>query len=448
MASFLLDIINNPLLSIPAMSTAQIVSLSLAIIALVISGFVSGSEISFFSLTPVQCDELEESSSGERVMRLLRVPERLLATILIINNLVNVTIVVLCNFALGPIFSGLSAVWSFILQTVLLTFLILLFGEILPKLYANSNNLAWAKMAAPVLEAGVKLFYPLSSVLVKSSGIVKKVVTKENTAVTADDLSQALEIAQVTDGDNKDMLEGILKFGDTTASEVMTPRVDVTGLDVDDDFAEVMKVVIESGFARLPVYENSMDNIKGVLYSRDLLPYIGRTKEEFEWQKLMREPYFVPESRMIDDLLEDFRSRRVHLAIVVDEFGGTQGIVTLEDVLEEIVGDIDDEYDVEEKNYRRLPDDTYIFEGKTLLNDFFRVTDLDEDDYSSVTEDCETLAGMLLAIKGDFPKEKESIVYGRCRFLILSIHQHRIVNVRVKVMSEVQPDQMTPSQTV
>ncbi|MCX4284162.1 MULTISPECIES: gliding motility-associated protein GldE [Duncaniella] len=448
MASFLLDIINNPLLSIPAMSTAQIVSLSLAIIALVISGFVSGSEISFFSLTPVQCDELEESSSGERVMRLLRVPERLLATILIINNLVNVTIVVLCNFALGPIFSGMSAVWSFILQTVLLTFLILLFGEILPKLYANSNNLAWAKMAAPVLEAGVKLFYPLSSVLVKSSGIVKKVVTKENTAVTADDLSQALEIAQVTDGDNKDMLEGILKFGDTTASEVMTPRVDVTGLDVDDDFAEVMKVVIESGFARLPVYENSMDNIKGVLYSRDLLPYIGRTKEEFEWQKLMREPYFVPESRMIDDLLEDFRSRRVHLAIVVDEFGGTQGIVTLEDVLEEIVGDIDDEYDVEEKNYRRLPDDTYIFEGKTLLNDFFRVTDLDEDDYSSVTEDCETLAGMLLAIKGDFPKEKESIVYGRCRFLILSIHQHRIVNVRVKVMSEVQPDQMTPSQTV
>lgn len=448
MASFLLDIINNPLLSIPAMSTAQIVSLSLAIIALVISGFVSGSEISFFSLTPVQCDELEESSSGERVMRLLRVPERLLATILIINNLVNVTIVVLCNFALGPIFSGMSAVWSFILQTVLLTFLILLFGEILPKLYANSNNLAWAKMAAPVLEAGVKLFYPLSSVLVKSSGIVKKVVTKENTAVTADDLSQALEIAQVTDGDNKDMLEGILKFGDTTASEVMTPRVDVTGLDVDDDFAEVMKVVIESGFARLPVYENSMDNIKGVLYSRDLLPYIGRTKEEFEWQKLMREPYFVPESRMIDDLLEDFRSRRVHLAIVVDEFGGTQGIVTLEDVLEEIVGDIDDEYDVEEKNYRRLPDDTYIFEGKTLLNDFFRVTDLDEDDYSSVTEDCETLAGMLLAIKGDFPKEKESIVYCRCRFLILSIHQHRIVNVRVKVMSEVQPDQMTPSQTV
>lgn len=444
-ANYLSDIISLPLLSIPAFTTPQIVSLALAVLALVISGFVSGSEISFFSLTPVQCDELDESPSGERVLRLLRIPERLLATILIVNNLVNVTIVVLCNFALGPVFSGLSAVWSFILQTVLLTFLILLFGEILPKLYANSNNLAWARMSAPVLEAAVKLFYPLSSVLVKSSGIVKKVVTKKATSVTADDLSQALEIAQVSDGDNKDMLEGILKFGDTTASEVMTPRVDVTGLDVDDDFAEVMRVVIDSGFARLPVYENSMDNIKGVLYSRDLLPYVGATKAGFEWQKLMREPYYVPESRMIDDLLEDFRSRRVHLAIVVDEFGGTQGIVTLEDVLEEIVGDIDDEYDVEEKTYRRLPDDTYIFEGKTLLNDFFRITDLDEEEYAAVTEDCETLAGMLLAIKGDFPKEKESIVYGRCRFLVLSIHQHRIVNVRVKVMPEVQTDQMTPT---
>ncbi len=424
------------------MSTDRIVALLLAVIALFISGFVSGSEISFFSLSPTQCDELENSQSGERVLRLLNLPERLLATILIINNLVNVTIVVLCNFALGPIFSGLSPVWSFILQTVILTFLILLFGEILPKLYANSNNLGWAKMAAPFMEGGMNLFYPLSSILVKSSVIVNKVVTKKNTSVTTDDLSQALEITDVSDNDSKDMLEGILKFGDTTASEVMTPRVDVTGLDIETDFAEVMKVVIESGFARLPVYEDSMDNIKGVLYSRDLLPFVGKTESGFEWQKLMREPYFVPESRMIDDLLEDFRSRRVHLAIVVDEFGGTQGIVTLEDVLEEIVGDIDDEYDIEEKNYRRLPDDTYIFEGKTLLNDFFRVTGIDEEDYNEVTEDCETIAGMLLAIKGDFPKEKESIVYGRCRFLVLSINQHRIVNVRVKVMAEVQPDQM------
>lgn len=416
----------------------------LAVLALFVSGFVSGSEIAFFSLSPAQCDELEEEGKrGERILSMLDKPERLLATILIANNLVNVTIVVLCNFALGPVFEGMSEVWSFVLQTVLLTFLILLFGEILPKLYANSNNLGWARMATGPLSGMVKLFYPLSSVLVKSSVIVNKVVPKRSDAVTADDLTQALEIAEVDSKQDKDILEGILKFGDTTASEVMTPRVDVTGLDVELTFPEVMKVVIDSGFARLPVYEESMDDIKGVLYSRDLLPYVGKAESaDFKWQSLMREPYYVPESRMIDDLLEDFRTRRVHLAIVIDEFGGTQGIVTLEDVLEEIVGDIDDEYDEEEKTYRRLPDGSYVFEGKTLLNDFFRVTGLDEEEYAQVTEDCETLAGMLLGLKGDFPKEKESIVYGRCRFLVLSVRQHRIVNVRVKVMNEVQPDQM------
>lgn len=419
------------------MNGAQITAMILAVLALIVSGFVSGSEIAFFSLTPVQCDELEEEPSGERVMKLLEKPDRLLATILIANNLVNVTIVVLCNFALGPVFEGMSAVLSFILQTVILTFLILLFGEILPKLYANSNNLGWARMAAGPLSVAMKLFYPISSILVKSSGIVNKVVTKKEVSVTADDLSQALEIAQgVDDSQSKDMLEGILKFGDTTASEVMTPRVDITGLDVDLTFAEVMKIIIDSGFARLPVYEGSMDNIRGVLYSRDLLPYVGRDTDTpgFRWQDLMREPYFVPESRMIDDLLEDFRSRRVHLAIVIDEYGGTQGIVSLEDVLEEIVGDIDDEYDEVEQTYRRLPDGSFVFEGKTLLNDFFRAVDLDEEKFSAVTEDCETLAGMLLAIKGDFPKEKESIAYDRCRFLVLSVRDHRIVNVRVKVL--------------
>ncbi len=436
--------IDLPLLAVPSMGAAQIVALVLAVLALFVSGFVSGSEIAFFSLSPAQCDELEEEGKrGERILSMLDKPERLLATILIANNLVNVTIVVLCNFALGPVFEGMSEVWSFVLQTVLLTFLILLFGEILPKLYANSNNLGWARMATGPLSGMVKLFYPLSSVLVKSSVIVNKVVPKRSDAVTADDLTQALEIAEVDSKQDKDILEGILKFGDTTASEVMTPRVDVTGLDVELTFPEVMKVVIESGFARLPVYEESMDDIKGVLYSRDLLPYVGKAESaDFKWQSLMREPYYVPESRMIDDLLEDFRTRRVHLAIVIDEFGGTQGIVTLEDVLEEIVGDIDDEYDEEEKTYRRLPDGSYVFEGKTLLNDFFRVTGLDEEEYAQVTEDCETLAGMLLGLKGDFPKEKESIVYGRCRFLVLSVRQHRIVNVRVKVMNEVQPDQM------
>ena len=254
--------------------------------------------------------------------------------------------------------------------------------------------------------------------------------------MTAEELSQALEITDVSAGDEKEMLEGILRFGDKTANEVMTPRVDMTCVDLSSDFDEVMSTVVESGYSRLPACDGSQDDIKGVLYSRDLLPYIGKDAADFDWRTLLREPYFVPEARSIDDLLEDFRRRHIHMAIVIDEFGGTQGLVTLEDVLEEIVGDINDEYDEDEKTYRRLPDDTFIFEGKTLLDDFFRVTDLNEADYSDVTADCETLAGMLLAIKGDFPKEKEPMVYGRCRFLVLEINGHRIVNVRVKVMPE------------
>lgn len=415
---------------------SQAIALACALLALVISGFVSGSEIAYFSLTPEQCDELEDTPKGETVMSMVTKPEKLLATILIANNLVNVTIVILCNFALGPIFEGMSAVLSFILQTVILTFLILLFGEILPKLVANSNNLRWVKWSVGGVKALMTIFTPISALLVRSSGIVNRVVTKKEHDVTPEELSQALEITDVKAGDEKEMLEGILKFGDTTADEVMTPRVDMTCLDVSDSFEDVMKVVIESGYSRLPVCDGSQDNITGVLYSRDLLPYIGKENPDFDWKKLLREPYFVPESRMIDDLLEDFRRRRIHMAVVIDEFGGTQGIVTMEDVLEEIVGDINDEYDDEEKTYRRLPDDTFIFEGKTLLGDFFRVTGLDEEDYADVAADCETLAGMLLAIKGDFPKEKEPLVYGRCRFLILDISGHRIASVRVKVMHE------------
>ena len=428
------------------MGVGQLIALVCALFALLISGFMSGSEIAFFSLETSQLEELEDSPKGERILAIVEKPEKLLATILIGNNLVNVTIVVLTNYALGPIFAGMSAVWSFILQTVLLTFLILLFGEIVPKLLANSGNLRWCKFAVGGISFIMKLFSPLSSLLVRSSGFVKKVVVKKQHELTTDELSQALEITDVKATDDKEMLEGILRFGDTTAAEVMTPRVDMTDIPIEADFDEVMKIVLDSGYSRLPVYRETQDQIEGVLYSRDLLPYIGHADASFKWQDLLRKPYFVPESRMIDDLLEDFRGRRIHMAIVVDEFGGTQGVVTLEDVLEEIVGDINDEYDPEEQTYRRLPDDTFIFEGKTVLSDFFRITGLNEDDYAAVTEDCETLAGMLLSIKGDFPKEKEPLVYGRCRFLILDIASHRIVSVRVKVMPENQTPNPAPNQ--
>lgn len=429
---------------------AQTVALCLAALALLISGFVSGSEIAFFSITPQQAEELDESESSRQIKNLLSMPERLLATILIANNLVNVTIVVLTSFALSELFAAMDPWLDFLLQTVILTFLILLFGEIMPKLMANTNPMRWARSSAGVLGLMVRMLRPMSAVMVKSSKIVNRVVTKQSRSITADELEQALERTQVESGQDKQMLEGILRFGDTTASEIMTPRVDIVGLEYDMTFAEVMRVVIDNGYSRLPVFGDSQDDIRGLLYARDLLPLINGDSTAAdadipqavdgaaEWQTLIRKPYFVPEARMLDDLLEDFRRLKLHMAIVVDEYGGTQGVVTLEDVLEEIVGDINDEYDDEEKTYRKLPDDTYIFEGRTVLTDFFRITGLDEDEYAPVAEDCETLAGMLLAIKGDFPKEKEPLVYGRCRFLILDVDHHRITSVRVKVMPDIQ----------
>lgn len=422
-------------------SPAQIIALIVALAALVVSGFISGSEIAFFSINQSRREHLEESDRGRRALRLLDNPERLLATVLIANNLVNVTIVVLTNFALGPVFESMGAVLSFILQTVILTFLILLFGEILPKLIANSKPEGWAVAAAPALRAIMTLVSPLARLLVSSTSIVHRVVTKQAPKISTDDLSQALELTDVKTDDDKEMLEGILEFGDTAASEIMTPRMDITDIEIKSTFDEVLKIVTESGYARIPVYEDNQDQIRGVLYARDLLPYIGRTdldKTDFDWRTLLRKAYFVPESRKIDDVLEDFRRRHVHLAIVVDEFGCTQGLVTMEDVLEEIMGDINDEYDEENVTFKRLPDNTYIFEGRTLLTDFFRVTELEPDDYAEVAGDCETLAGMLLAIKGDFPKEKESLVFGRCRFLVLDIVDHRISEVRVKVMPDIQ----------
>lgn len=419
--------------------TAQIIALSVAVLALVLSGFISGSEIAFFSINQARREKLEETESGRRALSLLNKPELLLATVLTANNLVNVTIVVLTNFALGPVFSGMPPVWSFVLQTVILTFLILLFGEILPKLIANRAPEKWAKFAVTGIKILRFICYPVARLLVSSTYIVHRVVTKQAPKISADDLNQALELTGVDTADDKEMLEGILEFGDTAASEIMTPRIKITDIDITSTFEQVLNIVRDSGYARLPVYEGSQDNIKGVLYSRDLLPYIGHANpESFDWRTLLRQPYFVPEARKIDDLLEDFRRRHIHLAIVVDEFGGTQGIVTMEDVLEEIVGDIYDEYDEDESTYKRLRDDTYIFEGRTLLTDFFRITGLDEAEFSEVAEDCETLAGMLLSIKGDFPKDKEPLVYGRCRFLILEITEHRIAEVRVKIMPDIQ----------
>ena len=279
-----------------------------------------------------------------------------------------------------------------------------------------------------------KLFNPISRIMVKSTIIVNKVVTKRADDISMDDLSQALELSEVNSENEKELLEGILTFGDKTVAEIMRPRVDVVDIDFKADFDEVVKIVVENGYSRMPVYEDNNDNIKGVLYAKDLLPYIGKRSKDFNWTTLLRQAYFVPETREIGDLLEDFRKTKVHMAIIVDEFGCTQGIVTLEDILEEIVGDINDEYDTDEDNsYKKINDNTYIFEGKTLINDFYKITDIEEDAFEEIEDDAETIAGLILNLKGDFPKEKETIEYGRFQFQVLKVSKHRIVSVKVKI---------------
>lgn len=401
-----------------------------------ISAFVSGSEIAYFGLTPQELNELEESEEprDKKPFFLIEHSERLLATILIANNLVNITMVVLLTFAISQTVIFNSSVLNFLLQTVFLTFLLLLFGEIFPKLVARTRTMWWVRTAAP----GVKFLYdllgPVSRIMVKSTTIVNKVITKKQENISTDELEKALEISDVADGKEKEMLEGILTFGEIEAHEIMISRVDMTSIEYHDTWRQAMKVILDSGFSRIPVYDTTLDSIRGILYSKDLLPHIDNKDEDFRWQNLLREAYFVPESRMIDDLLEDFRKKKIHIAIVVDEYGGTQGIVTLEDIIEQIVGEIDDEYDEVSLMYKKVSDNAYIFDAKIPLTDFYHILDM-EDSEIAEEGDSETLAGLILEIKGDFPVPKEVIEKDNLRFTIIKMEKHRIVRVKVEVLT-------------
>lgn len=422
-------------IEITAPSGGAILAIVLAGLFLCVSAFVSASEIAYFSLTSEELQEFDEESPRDRlVKRLLARPEHLLATILISNNLVNVAVVILCNFFFSDILHFNSEVLDFIFQTILLTFLLLLFGEVIPKFYANLKPVVWARKSYKGLSLLGKIFSPLANFLVRSTHIVNKRIVRKNTNISMNELSQALEMTNVEANDEKEMLEGIIKFGGKTVEEVMTARVDITDIEMRTDFKQLLDTIIETGYSRLPVYDTTEDDIKGIIYSKDLLPYIGQ-EASFDWHKLMRRAYFVPETKMIDDLLEEFRTKKIHMAIVVDEFGGTSGIVTMEDILEEIVGDISDEYDEEEKNYTKIDENTYIFEGKILLNDFYKITGLDENEFGDKAEDAETLAGLILDIKEDFPKIKEQIDYGRCQFIVLELDKRRIGKVKVIINS-------------
>ena len=420
-------------------SVGAVFSGVLACLLLVVSGFASGSEIAFFSLSPSDLNELEESNEtcDLQIMELRRDSERSLATFLITNNLVNVTIIMLCNYFFAHLIHFGDAVWlQFLIITVLLTFLLLLFGEIIPKVYCAQHALAVCRSFAGSIMVLRRLFRPLANILIRSGILAEKVVQTENHVLSVDDLEQVLELTDKTElKDEQNMLEGIVRFGDETAKEIMTSRQDVVDLDFRSSFSEVLKCIVENNYSRIPVYQNSIDNVRGILYIKDLLPHLGKPAS-FRWQSLIRPPYFVPETKKIDDLLREFQANKVHIAIVVDEFGGTSGIVTLEDILEEIVGEINDEYDEDEKSYVRINANTYVFEGKTLLSDFYKVLKLDDETFEEIEGDADTLAGLMLELKGDFPAVHEKLEYHNFTFEIMELDERRISKVKVIVHDE------------
>ena len=417
-------------------SIGAIIAAVMACLLLLASGFASGSEIAFFSLSPSDLSELDENNSDDdrKILMLRSDSERTLATILITNNLVNVTIIMLCNYFFSQTVNFGTAYWlEFVCITVLLTFLLLLFGEIMPKVYSGQHALAFCRRSADAIFFLSKVFRPLSNILIRSGALAGKVLQHENHVLSVDDLEQALELTDKNElKDEQNMLEGIVRFGDETAKEIMTSRQDVVDLDFRSTFAEVLQSIVENNYSRIPVYQDTVDNIRGILYIKDLLPHLSKSSS-FRWQSLIRPPYFVPETKKIDDLLREFQENKVHIAIVVDEFGGTSGIVTMEDILEEIVGEINDEYDEEEKNYVRVNANTYIFEGKTLLADLYKILNIDDETFADVEGDADTIAGLLLEIKGDFPQLHERIDYAHFTFEIQEVEEHRISKVKLIV---------------
>ena len=406
-----------------------------ALLLLFLSGFVSASETSFFSLSPEELKHISDDDSPRcrRASSLLSDSERLLATILTANNLVNVAIILLLDLAFTQMLV-FSAEWvEFLVLTVILTFILLLFGEIIPKLYSAHNSLSFSLRATGLLSALTVILRPVSSLLMRSKVLSDRIQSKKNINISVDQLEHALELTDSEDiQDEHQLLEGVIRFGDETVVDIMTSRIDMITLDIKAGYGEVIRCIRENFYSRVPVYSGTSDNIKGILYIKDLLPYLEKG-DGFRWQSLIRPAFFVPETRKIDDLLHDFQTGRIHMAIVVDEFGGTSGLVTLEDVIEEILGEINDEFDDDSVSYRKTGHDTYIFEGKTLLSDFFRIIGLDEDDYAQYVGEADTLAGFLLELKGDFPKKDEELV---CKDLILKVmekKERRLSGIRVTV---------------
>ncbi|MBR2318654.1 MAG: gliding motility-associated protein GldE [Bacteroidaceae bacterium] len=415
-------------------SVSAIVALVLACVLLICSAFTSGSEIAFFSLTRENLDELGEnkSSSDKVILKLLDDPDRLLATILILNDFVNVGIVMLLNyFFLSVLDFGVGSEWlEFLLMTVVLTFLLLLFGEVMPKIYSKSNPMRFARFVSRGFYVMSYLLSPFAKLLVRSTTFTQRLVSKKSRLISVDELEQALEMTDKKEiGEQKKMLEGIIRFGDEAVKNIMTSRLDMVMLDIRAPYTQVLKCAADNAYSRIPVYGKTQDDIRGILYIKDLIPYLDRG-ENFRWQSLMRQPFFVPETKKIDDLLCDFQTVKVHMAIVVDEFGGVSGLITLEDIIEEIVGEINDEFDEPDTSYEKVADNVYLFDGRTMLSDFYKITSLDSDDFEEISGEADTLAGLLLEVKGEFPMLHEKIECNGILFEVVEKDKHRIVRIK------------------
>jgi len=406
------------------------------IILLFCSAMVSASEVALFSLNQTDLDELNKTNSSKSsvINQLLSKPKKLLATILVANNFINIGIVILFSFSLNSIFSAIeSTVIKFIVEVILVTFLILLFGEVLPKVYASRNNVKFACFIAYPISILDKILSPVSIPLRSITNFIQEKLGKQKTNFSVDQLSQALELTSSDDTSQEEqkLLEGIVSFGNTDTKQVMSPRIDLFALDIEETFAEIFPKIVEKGYSRIPVYRDNIDHIEGVLFIKDLIPHIN--KKEFDWKTLLREPFFVPENKKLDDLLKDFQGMKSHLAIVVDEYGGTSGIVSLEDVIEEIVGDISDEFDDENINFSQIDDRNYLFEGKINLKDFYRIIDVDENLFEIRKGEAETLAGFILEILGNFPKKGQKIQFENCLFTIEVVDKKRVKQIKVTI---------------
>lgn len=400
------------------------------------SAVVSGAEVALFSLSQKDIDDtLQENLSTEKILsELLQRPKKLLATLLVANNFINIGVVILFSFIGSDLFAAVtSPVLKFIFEVIVVTFLLLLFGEVMPKVYASRNNVKFAKSIAYPISILDRLLSPISIPMRGATVYLHNKLGKQKTNFSVDQLSQALELTSTdeTSTDEQKILEGIVSFGNTDTRQVMSPRIDIFALEITASFSEIYAKILEKGYSRIPVYRDNIDQIEGVLFIKDLLPHID--KEQFDWTTLIREPFFVPENKKLDNLLKDFQSMKSHLAIVVDEYGGTSGLVSLEDVIEEIVGDISDEFDDEDINFSQIDDRNYLFEGKINLKDFYRIVDVNEEIFEENKGEAETLAGFILEISGNFPVKGQKITFENCLFTIEVVDKKRIKQIKVTI---------------